>query len=143
VFTLDEQRYALPVRDVERIVRAVEVTPLPRAPDVVLGVVNVQGRIVPVFNLRRRFRMPEREIGLSDHLIVARASGRTVALVVDSAIGVMEWDEPDRVSAKAVTPGVEYVEGVVKRPDGMIFIHDLGTFLSSGETRQMEEALAS
>ena len=60
VFTLDEQRYALHLLAVERVVRAVEVTALPEAPEIVLGVVNVKGRIVPVINVRRRFRLPER-----------------------------------------------------------------------------------
>ena len=62
VFALDDRRIALPLAAVERVVRAVEVTPLPKAPAVVLGAVNVQGNLVPVFHLRRRFRMPEREI---------------------------------------------------------------------------------
>ena len=60
VFALDEQRYALHLLAVERVVRAVEVTALPEAPEIVLGVVNVKGRIVPVINVRRRFRLPER-----------------------------------------------------------------------------------
>jgi chemotaxis signal transduction protein len=58
VFTLDEQRYALHLDAVKRIVRAVEVTPLPKAPQIVLGVVNVQGKVIPVMNLRSRFSLP-------------------------------------------------------------------------------------
>lgn len=55
VFAFDEQRYALHLSAVERIVRMVEITPLPKAPEIVLGVVNVQGRIVPIVNIRKRF----------------------------------------------------------------------------------------
>lgn len=76
VFTLDEQRYALHLAAVERIVRVVEVTPLPKSPEIVLGVVNVQGRIIPVVNIRKRFRLPEREIALSNQLIIASRSRR-------------------------------------------------------------------
>jgi purine-binding chemotaxis protein CheW len=47
---------------VERIVRVVEVTPLPKAPEIVLGVVNVQGQIIPVINIRKRF-----STGLKSH----------------------------------------------------------------------------
>jgi len=74
VFTLDEQRYALRLSAVERIVRVVEVPPLPKAPEIVLGIVNVQGRVLPVVNIRRRFRLPEREAGLRDQLILALTS---------------------------------------------------------------------
>jgi purine-binding chemotaxis protein CheW len=60
VFTLGQQRYGLPLSSVERAARIVEITPLPNAPEIVLGVINVQGRLMPVVNLRHRFRLPER-----------------------------------------------------------------------------------
>jgi purine-binding chemotaxis protein CheW len=72
LFTLDAGRYALSLEVVERVVPALELTPLPTAPDIVQGVFNLHGRIVPVMNLRRRFGLPERAIELSDHLIVAQ-----------------------------------------------------------------------
>src|SRR5277367_233894 len=66
VFDLEEQRYALRLSAVEQVVRAVEITPLPKAPEIIRGVVNVHGRVVPVYHIRARFRLPEREIDLSD-----------------------------------------------------------------------------
>src|ERR671919_2991748 len=84
VFTLDEQRYAVPLSAVERIVRLVEITPVPHTPEIVLGVINVQGRILPVVNIRGRLGLPARELHPSDHLLFARTSKRTVALAVDA-----------------------------------------------------------
>jgi purine-binding chemotaxis protein CheW len=89
VLALDEQRLAVPLATVDRIVRAVEVTPLPGAPQVVLGVINVQGAVLPVINLRRRCRLPEREIETTDMLVIAHTTRRSVALLVDRA-DVME-----------------------------------------------------
>ncbi|MBN1829042.1 MAG: chemotaxis protein CheW [Deltaproteobacteria bacterium] len=48
VFTLDGNRYALSLSSVQRIVRVVEITPLPAAPEIVIGIINVQGKIIPV-----------------------------------------------------------------------------------------------
>ena len=67
-FGLDGQHYAVNLAAVERIVHIVEVAPLPRAPEIVLGVINFSGRIIPVVDLRRRFRLPEKEAGLYDYL---------------------------------------------------------------------------
>ena len=53
VFRLDKQRYALSLAAVERVVRAAEVTLLPNAPPIVLGAIDVGGRVLPVFNVRR------------------------------------------------------------------------------------------
>ena len=61
VFTLDRQRYALPLSVVERVVRMIEITPVPHTPDIVLGVINAQGRVIPVVDIRRRFRLPTRQ----------------------------------------------------------------------------------
>lgn len=63
VFRLDAQRFALPLTAVERVVRAVAVTLLPDAPAIVLGAIDVHGRVLPVLNVRRRFNLPQREIG--------------------------------------------------------------------------------
>lgn len=61
-FDLDDHHYALPLTAVERVIRAIEITPLPKAPLIVRGIVNVEGRIVPVVSVRKRFRLPNREI---------------------------------------------------------------------------------
>ena len=143
VFTLGDQRYALPLSAVERVVRVVEVTPLPQAPDIVLGVVNVQGRIIPVVNPRRRFRLPERDIALSDQLVIAHTTRRPVALVVDAVTGVLEYSGREAVGARDIVPGMEYVEGVVKMADGLVLIHDLDRFLSLDEVTALDRAIES
>ena len=74
VFTLDGLFYAVSLSAVSRVIRAVEITPLPKAPPIVLGVINLGGRIIPVVNIRKRFLLPERELELTDQLIVACAS---------------------------------------------------------------------
>src|SRR5204862_2893560 len=115
---------------VERIVRMVEITPLPQAPPIILGVINVQGQIVPVVNARRRFRLPDREITLEDHLLIARTSRRPVALVADVVVGVVQSLGAQMIEADKVLPGLDYMEGVQKLPDGRVVIHDLDSFLS-------------
>ena len=64
-FSLEGQRYALPLSVVRRVVFAVQVTLLPNAPGIVLGVVDFHGDVIPVLNVRRRFQLPERAIRVS------------------------------------------------------------------------------
>src|SRR5712692_1417869 len=111
VFALDGNRYALRLSAVERIVRLVEVTPLPQAPEIVLGVVNVQGRIISVIDIRKRFRLPGREMSLSDQLVIAHTSRRPVGLVADTVSGVAERSVQEVIAAETILPGIEYVEG--------------------------------
>lgn len=142
-FTLDGHGYALPLASVERVLPAVAVTPLPAAPDIVLGLVNLGGRIVPVVNIRRRFRLPERGVEPADRLIVARTSRRTLALLVDGVSGVIVVSPEDVTTGETVLSGLPYVRGVMRLSAGLILIHDLDTFLSLEESRALEGVLRS
>ena len=141
VFNLAEQRYALRLSAVERVVRIAEVTALPKAPEIVLGIINVRGCIVPVVDTRSRFGLPAREANLSDHLIIARTSRRVVALLVDVVAGVIQHSRAALIAADQILRNLDYVAGVLKLEDGLIFIHDLDTFLSAAEERTLEQAL--
>jgi purine-binding chemotaxis protein CheW len=87
LFAIDDQTYALEIGEVERIVRAVEVKPLPEMPPHVRGVVNVHGRVLPVIDLRVRFGDKSRPIDVDDHFLIARTPTLSVILPVDSALG--------------------------------------------------------
>jgi purine-binding chemotaxis protein CheW len=142
VFALDEPRYALFLSAVERIVRAVEITPLPSAPEIVLGVINVQGRVLPVLDIRKRFRLPAREMKPDDRFVIARTAKREVALVVDSVFGVHELAETEMVSAKQALPFAQYLKGVAKLENNLVLIHDLDQFLSLDEEKALDATLS-
>ncbi|HEX4120755.1 MAG TPA: chemotaxis protein CheW [Verrucomicrobiae bacterium] len=142
VFRLDEQRYALVLAAVERIVRAVEVIPLPKAPAIVLGVINVEGRILPVFNVRRRFGLPDKGITPTNQFLIARTERRPVVLVIDEAEGMIERSSADIVGPSGIVPGLEQIRGVIKLDDGLALIYDLEKFLSSDEASVLEEAMS-
>ena len=140
IFRLDQRRYALPLAVVERVVRAVDVTPLPKAPTIVLGAINVHGRVLPVLDVRRRFRLPTREIRPADWFLVADTARRTVVLVIDDSEGVVERPPADIVVSTQIVPGLDGFPGVVI-DDGLVLIHDLERFLSLEEARALDEAM--
>ncbi len=87
LFTVDEQIYALDLWEVERIVRAVEVKPLPEVPIYVAGVVDVHGRVLPVVDLRLRFDRLTRPLSIRDQFIIAHTPTHSVVLPVDTTLG--------------------------------------------------------
>jgi purine-binding chemotaxis protein CheW len=141
-FILGKQQYALHLTTVQRVVRMVEVTPLPKAPEIVLGLIDFQGIIIPVISMRKRFGLSEPETSLSDQLIVADTGTRTVALVVNSVTGVVERTVEDVTKAEKIAPGLQYVEGITRLEDGILFIHNLERFLSKKEEQQLDGLLA-
>ena len=139
VFILDGQRYALPLPVVDRVVRMVAITRLPRAQGIVLGVVNIQGRVTPVINLRRRFGLPEREAILTDQLVIAHTAQRHFALVVDSVLGGVACPAQHLIEIDHDDASAEY--RVAKLEDGLVLIHDLDRFLSLEEEHFLDSAL--
>jgi purine-binding chemotaxis protein CheW len=141
VFLLDEQRYALPLARVERVVSVAYITPLPQAPPIILGVINIQGQIIPVVNLRKRFHLSERELELSDQFLVAYMSRRTVALLVDTVLGVADFPAHEVRQATCIVPGLGFISGVIKTADEMLLIHDLDSCLSLDEEQALDGTL--
>lgn len=141
LFILEAQRYALPTSDVRELLRAVRLTPLPRAPAVIEGLLNLRGELLPVLDMRRRFRLPARPLSSADHLIVARAGPRGVVLRVDRAEGLLTLEPGTFDPTPRQLPGVGYVAGALKLPDGLVLLHDLRTFLSEAEGLALDEAL--
>jgi len=142
VFGLDAGRYALPLEVVERIVRAAHITPLPLAPPVVLGAIDVQGHVLPVFNLRRKFRLPERTVDPADQFLIVSAAQRRVVLVIDAAYGVLELPAAAMIDAAHIAPTLGHVRGVIALEDGLVLVHDLEVFLSPEEAHALDEAMS-
>jgi purine-binding chemotaxis protein CheW len=141
-FELDQQRFGLRMADVQEVVRVAAFARLPKAPQVIEGVLNFRGAAVPVLDIRARFGLPPRGVQTSDHLVVARAGKRMAAIRVDRVSDLIEAAAKDIEDVSVVTPHSGYVAGVLKLPGDLVLIHDLSTFLSAAEAADLDRSLA-
>jgi len=141
LLTVDGQTYALHLEAVDRVLRTVEVTPLPGAPDAVEGVINIQGEVVTVVSIRRRLGLAQRGGAVSDSLVVVRARSRRLAIIAESVLGVVERPADAVVSSGDLARGIQHIEGVLKTSDGLVLIHDLDRFFSAEEEQSLDLAL--
>jgi purine-binding chemotaxis protein CheW len=124
-FTLDRNDFALPAGIVDRIIRSVNITSVPGTLKNVLGVINVHGQALPVFDIRKIFNLPSRKILLSDLYILVRISGQTISIVVDSIKGITNRKDQKIIPANKIFPGLEKIlEGLIFFEEGMILIYD-------------------
>lgn len=142
LFQLDSQKFALPLSNVQQIARSVEVTPIPDAPAIVIGVINVRGKVIPVVNIRQRFGFKANPVDVTDHLIIGRTSKRSVALLVDDVNDIVEIKDKTIIEQDEILPNMQLVDGVVKMNGDIILIHDLEKFLSLDEEKQLDKALS-
>jgi purine-binding chemotaxis protein CheW len=140
--TLDAVRLAFPADTVDQILPAVAYSPLPTAPPVIVGVVNLRGEPLPLLDLRVRLGMPRNEPRPADHVVVCRVADRRVGVWLDHVTGLEEvsLDEIVEVSQVAQAP---HVEGVGMHPDGTVLVCDVRSFLSADEALDLERSLSA
>lgn len=138
---IGDHRYGLPETGIVELLRAVAITPLPKAPAIVEGVINVRGNLVSVLDIRARFRLPPKALDPADHFVVARAGPRKVALRVDAALDLVDVPEGDIDAAEPVSSGATLLAGIAKLPNGLVLIHNLEAFLSQAEAEALDCAM--
>jgi len=140
-FGLDDVRYALELQDVHRVLRAVEISPLPASPSIVKGVVNVAGNLLAVVDLRARLGLPQKPLGIDDRLLWVTAAGYDLLLPVDTVQTVQGY-LPDTISpATDVPEPAPLLKGLVRLPDGVMLIQDLTGLLELPEREALAHAL--
>ncbi len=127
------QRHGILASAVETIVRAVAISPLPSAPTEVEGCVEYRGRVVPVLALHARLGLPPKPVEADEHLVLAWAGGRLVAIRVDRAVALAHVEAHELVDDEIPELLAGSVASVARLPDGPVFVHALTTFVESSE----------
>jgi purine-binding chemotaxis protein CheW len=124
VFTLDGAPYALPVERVREIVRQRPITPVPRLPAAVLGVISLRGQILQVIDPRPRLALAVGRPGARSRIVVAHDGvGRVAGILVDSVEAVVTVTEEGMCEARAGQGSA--VEGIYRHQGRFVSIVDL------------------
>lgn len=141
-FELDGHHFGLLVADVREVLRAVTASPLPEAPPAIVGVINLRGAVVPVFDIRGRFGLRKRAMRLTDALVVVNDGRHAAAIVVERVSGLVSLPTERIEQCRLRTGDPRHVAGVATLDDGNIIIYDLRDFLTETERSQLAHALA-
>jgi purine-binding chemotaxis protein CheW len=137
-FRIGTETFGLPIGQVREIVRVPEITSVPNSPDHVEGVINLRGKIVPVVDLRKRFKEKNITPDRKNRVVVAEVDERLVGLLVNSASEVMrippsEIEAPNDLFQDS---SVDYVTGVAKLKGRLVILLDLVRVLKLRDGRQ-------
>ena len=128
IFKLDNRNYGLPLEFVSRVIRAVEIIPVPNETPLIRGVINLHGEMVSVFDLRALFNLPHRDILLSDRLILLAVGERQLALLADAVDGILEPRLIDVMRAKNVVLNTDILDGVLEQGGEAIYLCNPAAF---------------
>jgi purine-binding chemotaxis protein CheW len=141
-FQLMTEQYGVPIETVREINRVGEITPVPRTPAFVKGVMNLRGKIIPVINLRVRFGMPSQDYTRDTCIIVIDTDFGQVGMIVDAVKEVADLNanqiEPAPVLGNEKT--MSFIRGMGKVEDKVIILVDVVSALSQEHLTQMQQA---
>ncbi len=119
------ERHGFLVGDVEMIAQAVPITPACWRDSAIEGVITYRGRDVPVVDCRVRLGIPAKPLEHTDHLVIATAAGRPVAIRVDRAVCITTLEVSPLGGDEYGTAPSRGIVGVAHTADGPLFVHDL------------------
>ena len=132
-FRLGEDHFAADIHAVERVLRYQEPTPVPNVPEWVDGVIEYQGRVVPVINLRRRFGLVVVPPLSGTRIIILSTPDGWVAVVVDAVLEVASVPAAQIAPPPPLFRGLsaDYVRGIVRRNERLGILLDTARLLTA------------
>lgn len=142
-FSIGGEEFGVEILKVQEIVRSMEMTRVPNAPDFVEGVVNLRGRVIPIIDMRKRFGLERKEHDSRTRIIVIDMNGVVTGFVVDSVSEVLRLPRNTIEPPPPVVAGIEseYISGVGKLEDRLLILLDMDSLLSSKEQRLLGQAV--
>lgn len=126
-FKLADEEYAIYIKLIQEVLNVQKITPIPQMPEFCLGVINSRGNIIPVFDLRKKFHLSDREFRSETRILVAVIDNVTISFIVDEVLDNVKFDMTKIDPAPTVRMNIdrEYIEGLGELKGRMIIILDL------------------
>ena len=142
MFRLGEDHFAADIFAVERVLRHAPPTGVPDMPPYIEGVMDYQGRVVPVVNLRRRFELEPMPPVAETRILVLNVSGEWIGIVVDGVTEVVAFDRSALSAPPKLFRGLarEYVKGIIRQGERLVIYLDVEHLLSSTERIALQGA---
>jgi purine-binding chemotaxis protein CheW len=134
-FALGSEEYGVDILKVKEIRGYDAVTRLPDAPDYIKGVINLRGTIVPVVDMRLKFRLERAEYTALTVMIVLNVADRVVGMVVDSVSDVVQLsaEQVRAVPEIGATIDRQFLTGIGTLDERMLILLDIERLMASSE----------
>lgn len=124
VFNLGLEEYAINISCAQEIIRIPKFTKIPNVPEFIEGVINLRGKVIPVFDLKKRFGINKTERGIDSRLLILELEGMKAGIIVDDVSEVIRIEEESiqNLSNEIVTISKNSIEGITLISERIIII---------------------
>ena len=145
-FTLDNEEYGIGILKIKEIIGMMPITTIPQTPEFVKGVINLRGKVIPVMDLRLRFKMEPMDYSERTCIIVVEIEGAAgtvfIGIVVDAVSEVLniKGDSIEETPTFGTKLNTDYILGMAKMEGGVKILLDIDRVLSIEEVAVMAKA---
>lgn len=142
IFRLADEEFGLEISQVKEIIRLQDITPMPKAPKFIEGVINLRGQIIAVMDLAKRLAVPQVERTEKTRIVIAEMEGETIGLIVDEVPEVLRMNEdmidpaPEMFESQVHS---EFIRGLGKYKERLIILLDVNKILNIDEIKQVSQ----
>lgn len=142
-FALGNEIYGIEIKHVTEIIGIQAITELPELPEYIMGIINLRGKIIPVMDVRLRFKKEFREYNDRTCIIVIDIAEVSIGLIVDSVSEVLSIDEQDIVEPPRLNNGQQnrYIKNIGKVDNEVKLLLDCEKLLTENEMEELHEAI--
>lgn len=145
-FSLANEEFGISILKIKEIIGMMPITPVPKTPEFVKGVINLRGKVIPVIDLRVKFVMEETDDTKKTCIVVVETSGQSGSIlmgsVVDSVSEVLNIKDEEIEDAPAFGTELktDYILGMAKMEGGVKILLDIDRVLSAEDVAVLDRA---
>ena len=135
VFSVNDEEFGVDVSQVNIIERRMDIFKVPNTPDFVEGLVNLRGKVYTVFNMRKRFGIPAKDLDDNTKIIMVNTGSAIVGLIVDGVNEIIKVEDQDVEATPAVLEGMKrkFINSIAKVDNRIVMLLNLETVLTMEE----------
>ena len=147
-FSLDNEAFATEISRVREVLEYTQITPVPRSPEYMLGVINLRGNVVPIVDLRLQFQMKAKEQDIDTCIIIVEididGTSTVVGVLADSVQEVIELrpEQLEAVPSLGTPVKCEFIEAMGKIDDRFIIVLDMQRVFAANQIREVTSQAA-
>jgi purine-binding chemotaxis protein CheW len=140
-FHIADEAFGIGIKQIFQILKPQEVFKVPNTPPFIEGLINLRGKVMTVFNLRKRFNMPEKENDEDTKILVIRMDDYLFGFTVDSVSEIVRVQDEDIVETppSLINFDKRFLSGVAKVGEKLILLLDLEKILTPDEEDKVKE----
>ncbi|MDP3452953.1 MAG: chemotaxis protein CheW [Bacteroidales bacterium] len=130
-------QFAIPLKFIDRVIPAQEITPVATTSHYIKGVIDIQGEVIPVLSLTCRFGLVYKEFTSEEHFIILNYNNNRIALIADNSCTITSITDDEIKEIKTVFNGLSAIK-LVNGDKGIIYLYDTDTFFSKDDILELD-----